>query len=541
MLKQNQIVMLLGSLSMVLSVSTFAAKPIDLKHQSASVLQSFIALRGNAPQSHLKTISTHLDFNQTAHIRLQQTYAGYPVWGGDAVVHIPHSHTPALLASALQNKQASMNGTLYQDLAVDLAHTPTIALTPAQADKALSQAIALHEKKVGYTVNAMQPQTKIIVYLDQSKMAHYAFLVSFTVKAANTRPVRPTFILDAATLHMYRVWDDIKTLDMVAGSGLGGNKKMGQLVFAGDKKLFVSRDPVAKMCFLKNADVTVVNMRHDDEVVQYRCDKPNKTYAQTYWDGQLDRVNGAFSPSNDALYAGYVVKNMYQQWYGVPVLTIEDDVTQTKQPMMLVMRVHDNEENAYWDGRSMTFGDGGSHLYPLTSLGIAAHEVSHGFTEQHAQLIYYGQSGGLNEAFSDMAAQAAEFFSTGQSSWMIGAEVMKDNSAIRYMDNPPRDCIGLPSGSMCSIDHVKDYADSIDVHYTSGVYNKLFYLLSTSSGWDTRKAFDVMVKANTDYWTADTSFAEAACGVVSATLDHGYNVAAVKAAFKKVGIDTGSC
>ncbi len=59
----------------------------------------------------------------------------------------------------------------------------------------------------------------------------------------------------------------------------------------------------------------------------------------------------------------------------------------------------------------MTFGDGASYFYPLVSLDVSAHEVSHGFIEQNSNLIYSGQSGGINEAFSDMAGEAAEFYS----------------------------------------------------------------------------------------------------------------------------------
>jgi Zn-dependent metalloprotease len=76
----------------------------------------------------------------------------------------------------------------------------------------------------------------------------------------------------------------------------------------------------------------------------------------------------------------------------------------------------------------------------------------------------------------------------------------------------------------------------LDVHYSSGVYNKAFYLIATTPRWNTRKAFEVMVDANRLYWTSETTFNEAACGVQKAAGDHGYQVADVIAAFKKVGV-----
>lgn len=186
----------------------------------------------------------------------------------------------------------------------------------------------------------------------------------------------------------------------------------------------------------------------------------------------------------------------------------------------------------------MYFGDGAKMLYPLTSLGVGAHEISHGFTSQHSNLTYEKQSGGLNESFSDMAAQAAEFYSVGHNDWQIGPEIFKADRPLRYMDDPTKD------GK--SIGHVKDYTDELNVHYTSGVFNKAFYLLATSNGWTTRKAFDVMVQANMHYWTANSTFQDAACGVVKATLDlqkkdSSYAMNDVKTAMQGVGIDVSHC
>ena len=167
----------------------------------------------------------------------------------------------------------------------------------------------------------------------------------------------------------------------------------------------------------------------------------------------------------DAHYFGNVVFNMYNAYLGVRPIS-----------QKLLMRVHysSNYENAFWDGTAMHFGDGASTFYPLVSLDVASHEVSHGFTEQNSNLTYSGQSGGMNEAFSDMAGEAAEFYMKGKNDWMVGYEIFKGTGALRYMDNPTKDG--------ASIDHASKYTSSLDVHYSSGVYNKAFYLLATKAG-----------------------------------------------------------
>ncbi len=81
----------------------------------------------------------------------------------------------------------------------------------------------------------------------------------------------------------------------------------------------------------------------------------------------------------------------------------------------------------------------------------------------------------------------------------------------------------------------------MNVHHSSGVYNRLFYLLAHQRGWDVRKAFHVMLKANVDYWTPYTNFAEGACGVLDSARDLDFPVEGVKQSLDKVGIDYQGC
>ncbi len=273
------------------------------------------------------------------------------------------------------------------------------------------------------------------------------------------------------------------------------------------------------------------------KIIQYKCNQQDSTY-HVYWDGELGATNQAYSPGNDAFIGGITVASLYQTWYKTPVLTDEKGKT-----LNLEMYIHANMENAYYDeeNNQMVFGDGGDIFFPLTSIGIAAHEMSHGFTAKHSGLIYTNESGGLNESFSDMAAEAADYFATQKNNWQIGFEVMKGNNALRYLDDPTLDCMGLPKNTMCSIDNVKDYYPGLEVHYSSGIFNKVFYTLATSNGWNTKKAFDVMVQANRYYWTPSTTFIEAACGVMDAAKELGDDTTAISRAMQTVGLNTKSC
>ncbi len=537
----------------VIANPVLAAKPIDLGQQKIAVLQSIMPEGGVvAARDGMQELSRTIDKNNTLHVRVQQVYAGYKVWGADAVVHVRNGSN--LGAQALQvifksAPNADMDGNVYQNLSADLGVPPQSFMQNQQV------ALAINDAKKNAAINHIgQKKSDLIVYIDQNNKAQWAYLISFYVAANSSRekPERWSYIINSKTGEIYQKWDNIKTIvgDNVKGGGFGGNAKMGKLIYDGLKgdlaSLRIKRNAKSAMCYLENDDVTVRNYTFSDDPdedpdvqasasgdpVSFHCEAPDHEHHNVYWHGEEDAVNDGYSPSDDALFGGTVIKDMYKKWYGVPVLTTKDG-----KLMRLNMVVHRrNYENAYWDHvtSTMTFGDGASTFYPLTSLGVAAHEVSHGFTEQHSDLNYYGQSGGLNEAYSDMAAQAAELFAYKKNSWQIGPEIYKkEGKALRYMDQPSKD------GR--SIDSADEYHVGLDVHYSSGVYNHFFYLLGTSKGWNAKKAFNVMVTANKNYWTSSVNFKQAACGVLKAAADHKYSAVAIKKAFADVKIDISNC
>jgi Zn-dependent metalloprotease len=143
-------------------------------------------------------------------------------------------------------------------------------------------------------------------------------------------------------------------------------------------------------------------------------------------------------------------------------------------------RVHygTNYVNAFWDGKQMTYGDGDNVVAgPLVSIDVAGHEMSHGVTEHTANLTYSGESGGLNEATSDILGTLVEFYSNNASDpgdYYIGERIMKDRPALRFMDKPSRD------GN--SPDCWSSGVGNLDVHYSSGIANHFAYLLAEGSG-----------------------------------------------------------
>lgn len=508
--------------AMTLNSALIGALNTQFRHDSV--------LKEPNPQNSLKILSNHKDRNQVYHQRLQQTYKGVKVVGGYAIIH-------SKSAKGLRASQLNMTGTLFRDLESDLAEKPL-----ADPFKALDKLVSNYAK-----ATVSEKQSELIIYIDHHNKAHWAYHVSLLAEEGHAMPMRPNVFFSADSLEPLEAWNDIKTLThIVYGMGVGGNESTHEYAYTGREGdlplLEISRDDALEQCFMESKLVKVIDMKNDyvsdNKAMKFECAHAllNHTYLTGYQADGYDRANGAFSPTNDAMFIGYVIQHMYKDWYNL------DALSQRKGAFMqVVMRVHYGTayENAFWDGKQMTFGDGDTLLYPLVSMGVGAHEISHGFTQQHSDLSYYSQSGGMNESFSDMAAMAATYYSDNEKqapSFMIGDKIIKrnsDNHALRYMDHPSRDGQSLESA--------KDYYEGVDVHHSSGIFNRMFYLMATTKGWNTRKAFDVMVKANVDYWTPYETFKSGACGVLKATADYQYDLSDVESAIRKVGLEPKAC
>ncbi|MEU5718701.1 M4 family metallopeptidase [Streptomyces sp. NPDC020403] len=195
--------------------------------------------------------------------------------------------------------------------------------------------------------------------------------------------------------------------------------------------------------------------------------------------------------------------------------------------------------NAFWSDTCfcMTYGDGANNVKPLTSIDVAAHEMSHGLTASTANLRYSRESGGLNEATSDIFGTSVEFYANNSSDvgdYLIGEKIdINGNGApLRYMDKPSKD------GS--SADYWSKSLANLDVHYSSGPANHFFYLLSEGSGaksvngvsynsptYDGAavtgignvKAYKIWYKALSTYMTSSTSYAGARTATLQAATD----------------------
>ena len=201
----------------------------------------------------------------------------------------------------------------------------------------------------------------------------------------------------------------------------------------------------------------------------------------------------------------------------------------------LVSYVHtdNNLVNAFWDGEKMQYGDGdGKDAGPLTTLDIAGHEIAHGLTQRTANLEYEGESGGLNESFSDIIGTGVEWYASQKNGavkgdWAVGEDAWTPNNgdatdALRYMNDPTADGY--------SIDNYKNYPKMTEVHGSSGIANNAFFLvteggknrtsgLEVKDGIGMEKSLKIFGRALTTYMTPQTNFSEARAATVKSATD----------------------
>jgi Zn-dependent metalloprotease len=151
--------------------------------------------------------------------------------------------------------------------------------------------------------------------------------------------------------------------------------------------------------------------------------------------------------------------------------------------------------NAFWNSVQMVFGDGDGELFNrfTISLDVIGHELSHGVTEDEAQLQYFNQSGALNESMSDVFGSLIKQYqlkqTADQADWLIGAGLFTSKVkgvALRSMKAPGSafddPVLGKDPQPRHMDQFVNTFEDNGGVHINSGIPNHAFYQVATRIG-----------------------------------------------------------
>ncbi|MFF7755214.1 M4 family metallopeptidase [Streptomyces sp. NPDC007971] len=435
------------------------------------------------------------DADGAVHTRYERTYAGLPVLGGDLVVHTAKSGATEGVTRASKAKLSLVS------------LKPRIAASAAQ-----KQALGLAKAAGSAKTTADQAPRKVIWAGSGKPVLAYETVVGGLQDDGT--PNQLHVVTDAATGKKLFEYQGIET-------GVGSTQYSG--------KVDLTTTQSGSSYTLTDAS----RGGHKTYNLDHGTSGTGTLFSQssdTWGDGT---VGNAGTAAADAAYGAQETWDFYKTAFGRS--GIKND------GVGAYSRVHygNSYVNAFWDDSCfcMTYGDGSGNKDPLTALDVAGHEMSHGVTANTAGLEYSGESGGLNEATSDIMGTGVEFFaknSTDVGDYLIGEKINinGDGKPLRYMDKPSKD------GN--SADYWSSGVGDLDVHYSSGVANHFFYLLSEGSGAKTingvnydsptkdgskvtgigrDKALQIWYKALTTYFTSTTKYADARKGTLSAASD----------------------
>ncbi|MGW3361254.1 M4 family metallopeptidase [Streptomyces bungoensis] len=431
------------------------------------------------------------DADGTLHTRYERTYAGLPVLGGDLVVDTSGSGATRRVVKA---SNAVLNVT---------------RLTPAmpQAD-ARKQAVRRAEA-LGSTKSAEVSVRKVIWAASGRPVLAYETVVGGLQDDGTPNELH--VVTDALTGAKLFEYQGVRT-------GIGNTQYSGQVTLTTTQSgsTYTLNDGA-------RGGHKTYNLNHGTSGTGTLFSQSSDTWGN-------GTTSNAATAGADAHYGAQETWDFYKNTFGRSGIK--------NNGVGAYSRVHygNSYVNAFWDDGCfcMTYGDGSGNADPLTALDVAGHEMSHGVTSNTAGLDYSGESGGLNEATSDIFGTGVEFYANNSSDpgdYLIGEkiDINGDGTPLRYMDKPSKDG--------ASADYWSSSVGSKDVHYSSGVANHFFYLLSEGSGakvingvsYDSPtadglpvtgigrdKALQIWYRALTTKFTSTTNYAGARTGTLAA-------------------------
>lgn len=187
-------------------------------------------------------------------------------------------------------------------------------------------------------------------------------------------------------------------------------------------------------------------------------------------------------------------------------------------------------DNAFWNGQQMVYGDGDEDIPEAqrlfnrftAALDVIGHELTHGVTQFEAGLVYWDQSGALNESMSDVYGSLVKQYqrqeTAADANWIIGEGLFTTNvngTGIRNMKAPGTAYDDPVLGKDPQPGHMDDYVKTIEdnggVHINSGIPNHAFYITSIElGGYAWEKAGRIWYKTLTNKLTERSTFQQAA-------------------------------
>ncbi len=464
--------------------------PLAAAGAEATAWDALLAPEGAAAQADVDAVTfadLHVDALGATHLKVQQTLDGVPVWGGQAIAHVGlDGHAAGVTADFVPGVQVNTTPDWTADEAIDLAI-----------------------QGIGPSAISGDPLADLWVIRHEGA-DHLAWRVQLERLDGTADDAMPVVFIDAHDGSVVWAYDNLQTATCTGTTNFYGT---------------ISFD-----CYQSGS--TYYTEDTVDLIAAYSYNTGTRTASYVTSTSTTFGTTSTTKNAVEALYGSQAVSDYYYVDHG------RDGIDGAGGPGVTTSHGYNfvtsrtsysrNYVNAFWDSTNhrMVYGDGdGVNSGSLTTLDITGHEMTHGVTQYTANLTYSGESGGLNESMSDVMGAMVERSIEGETAntWKIGEETWTPSTsgdALRYMNDPAYDGY--------SYDYYSSSMGSADVHYTSGVGNLAFYLLSQGgthprgtsttvvTGIGSDAAADIWYLALTSYMTSSTNYSGARTATLSA-------------------------
>jgi Zn-dependent metalloprotease len=471
--------------------------------------------------------------------RLNHTYKGVRIFASESVVVSDQggnivSESMADRRKGLSGKRINVSPKLQQKDAINAA-LRTVGAYSAQVETPSAELIIYPVMK---TVRATGAENKaeselnaldVVDVVDSYKLA---YLVQTRV-ASGDKPLYHNTIVSADDGSVLKQWSMLQNVAGTGYSQYNGTVAINTTLSGTTYKMLDTSRGVGGAF----GGMAITNANHTTSAGSIYTNTANiwgdgKQYISG---GSTTNANGQTAAVN-ALWGLMNTYDMHKNVLGWQSLDGNNTAT------YIAAHVNTAYDNAYYSGscKCMYIGDGGTYFYSLGSIDVIGHEMGHGITASTANLTYSGESGGLNESASDIAGEAVEAYaraggkgtvlpSPGTNDWMVGKEISKSGAPLRWMYKPSKD--GRSPDAWSST------LGTLDVHYSSGPNNRMFYFLAKGSSATTtseyyskyltkaplamtgiglHKAYRIWFRALTTRFTSSTNYADARLKVLAA-------------------------
>lgn len=461
------------------------------------------------PAGELTLLKTERDELGITHVRLQQTFQGLRIAGAQMIVHF-----------GADGSVQTVNGRF--------SPTPQISTTPTVS--AVQASAAASERTKAAAVSA-----DLVVYLNDFRP-----VLAYEVKLPTPVAPRQMVTIDAQSGAVLDVDDGVRYDGPETGTGAGvsGTARTLNIYLSGGKYYLIDATKVMFAPPVDSLDGVVATWdAHNDTV-----DANPYKLASLVFDPNNDKTFNDNPALPAAVDAHHFTGKVYDYYRNHLARNSWDNAGGT---LTNIVHYRSRYNNAFWNGSFMTYGDGDGVTFSnlAGSFDVIAHEITHGVTEATAALEYRGQSGALNESYSDVLACMADSVN-----WTIGEDVYTPSiagDALRDLSNPHQGGSGLadPGWQPAAMSEYfyASYTEDHDlggVHINSGIPNHAAYLVATSIG--RAKTEQIYYRTLAHYLTPKSLFIDARLLSLQAAADlygsGGPEYAAVAAGFDNVGI-----